>query len=772
MTDLKIHRVTTRRQKRQFLEFPWALYKGDPNWVPPLRSGLKELVGYVSHPFYARNSVQTFLATRGDEVCGRIAAILNHGHNVHYNERRGFFGFFECRDDQEAAAGLFDAVRQWFADQGIYKLRGPTNPSLNYELGLLIEGFDSQPTFMMTYNPPYYERLIDNYGFRKAQDLYAFWGNMDMLPAISAKLQPIAEQIVERYNVKLRSLDKSKFKEDVRMFLSLYNQSMMNTWGFVPMTPAEVDHMAEGLRYLIVPEMTVAAEIDGQVVGVAFGLPDYNPRIKEIDGRLFPFGVFHLLRNRRAIKKIRLISTNVLPEYQRYGVGLVLMQGLVPKAMEWGLQEAEFSWVLESNRLSYGSLKKGGAKITKTYRLYDYEWPEKSGQGAVGSGQLAAASGQLEIREVRTSADLNCFVRVPWGIYKNDPHWVPPLIVEVKEFLNRRKHPFYLHGDAAQFLVLRDGQPLGRILASDDPRYNESHASNLGCFGMFECVNDRQAAHALLGAAAAWLRARGRTEIRGPIDYSTNYPCGLLIDGFDTPPRVMMNHNPMYYAALLESWGLTKAKDMYAWWFDACCDLEKRWGPRVECIVKRTGITIRHFDNKNFEAEVARCREAYNSAMHDLWGFVNLTDAEFHHLARQLRKIAHEEQILLAELDGKPVGFAVTLPDINEAIRPLNGRLTTWGMPTGLLRLLRRMKKISTARMVILDVLEGYRRRGVAEALILRTLDYGKKVLHYSAAELSWTHEDNPQINLTIESVGGRRYKTYRIFQKGIGDEG
>ena len=160
------------------------------------------------------------------------------------------------------------------------------------------------------------------------------------------------------------------------MFLEIYNRSMTNTWGFVPMTPDEVEHMAEGLRYLIVPEMTVAAEIDGQVVGVAFGMPDYNPRIKEIDGRLFPFGVFHLLRNRRAIKKIRMISTNVLPEFQRYGVGLVLMQGLVPKAMEWGLQEAEFSWVLESNSLSYGSLKKGGAKITKTYRLYDYEWSE------------------------------------------------------------------------------------------------------------------------------------------------------------------------------------------------------------------------------------------------------------------------------------------------------------------------------------------------------------------------------------------------------------
>jgi GNAT superfamily N-acetyltransferase len=782
MSDLIIHRVKTRRQQRQFLEFPWELYQGDPNWIPPLRSNQKELVGYKPHPFYERNSIQTFIAMRGDEVCGRIAAILNHGHNVRYNERRGFFGFFECRNDQEAANGLFDAVKRWFADQGVYNLRGPANPSQNYELGLLIQGFDSQPTFMMTYNPPYYERLIENYGFRKTQDLYAFWGHIDMLPAISDKLRPVAEQIVERYNVKLRSLDRSRFKEDVRLFLSIYNRSLMNTWGFVPMTPGEVEHMAEGLRHLIVPEMTIAAEIDGQVVGASFGLPDYNPRIKDIDGRLFPFGFLRLLRNKRSIKKIRLISTNVIPEYQRYGIGLVLMQGLVPKAMEWGLQEAEFSWVLESNSLSYGALKKGGAKITKTYRLYDYEGAEDSGQGAVDSGQwtvgrgLGARSrgqggrGKLEVREVRSASDLNDFIRVPWDIYKDDPLWVPPLIMEVKEFLDRRKHPFYLHGAAAQFVAYRGSQPVGRILASDDPRYNRQCGSNLGCFGMFECSDDRDAAHALLDAAAGWLRARRRGEIRGPVDYSLNYPCGLLVDGFDTPPRIMMNHNRIYYPALLESWGLTKAKDLYAWWFADRYDLMQKWGDRVQRIVKRTGVVIRHFDNNDFEAEVDKCLEIYNSAMSNSWGFVKLTDAEFRHLALRLRRIAQEKQVLLAEIGGKPVGFSVTIPDVNEAIRPLNGRLTTWGLPLGLWRLARGMKKISTARMIILDVLEGYRRRGIAEAIILRTLDYGKNVLHYTGAELSWTLEDHPIINRTIESLGGQCYKTYRIYQKAIGD--
>ncbi|MBN1395529.1 MAG: GNAT family N-acetyltransferase [Pirellulales bacterium] len=788
MSNITIQPVATRRQKKQFLEFPWTLYRGDPNWIPPLRGNQKEMVGYRPHPFYDRNSIQTFVAYRGDEVRGRIAAILNRGHIHQHDDRCGFFGFFECFDDQEAADGLFDAVRRWFADQDIHRLRGPTNPSLNHELGLLIEGFDSPPSFMMTYNPPYYERLIEYYGFRKSQDLYAFWGHVDMLPGIGAKLNPIAEQIIERYGVKLRSLDTSRFQEDVELFLSLYNRSLANTWGFVPMSADEISHMARGLRKIIAPELTVAAEIDERVVGAAFGLPDYNPRIKEIDGRLFPFGFIHLLRNRRAIKRIRMISTNVLPEYQRLGVGLVLMYGLLPKALDWGLEEAEFSWVLESNALSYGSLKKGGAKISKTYRLYDLnERREERGErGEEGGSPLAASRknttpitsfpaprpsslAPLQIRQVNDRRDLDQFIELPWRVYAADPHWVPPLLLEVKEFLDPRKHPFYKHGEATQFIALRGGQCVGRILASDDSRYNRQHNSNTGCFGMFDCLDDRPAAHALLDAAADWLVARGRTAVIGPIDYSTNYPCGLLIEGFETPPRIMMNHNRPYYADLLESWRLRKAKDLYAWWFVDPHDLASRWRRRVERIARRSGVTVRPFRTDDFAADVTRCKEIYNAAMRDLWGFVELTEAEFRYMAKQLKRLAIADQVLLAEIDGRPVGFSITLPDINEAIRPLNGRLTHWGLPLGMLRFLRRKRRIKTARMVVLDVLKEYRRRGVAEMLILRTLDYGKNVLGYTGAELSWTFEDNDLVNRPIEAVGAKRYKTYRIYEKEIG---
>jgi GNAT superfamily N-acetyltransferase len=371
MSGVRVVPVVSRKQKKQFLQLPWVIYQRDPLWVPPLRSMQREMVGIAPHPFYETNEIQLFIAYRGSEVVGRIAAILNHGHNQRYNEKRGFFGFFESIDDQEVASGLFDAVAAWFAERDIHQLRGPTNPSLNHEVGLLIDGFDKSPTFMMTYNPSYYVKLVEGYGFEKSQDLLSFYGHIDMLPKIHERYGPVSEQIVDHFGLKIRSLDQKRFMDDVTAFLNLYNESLVNTWGFVPMSDGEVRHMARGLRRLLVPELALVAELDGRVIGVLLGLPDYNPRIREINGRLFPFGFLHLLRNKRAIKKVRMISTNVLPEYQRMGVGLALMSALVPDALKYGLQEAEFSWVLESNSISLGSLTKGGAIVDKMYRIYD-----------------------------------------------------------------------------------------------------------------------------------------------------------------------------------------------------------------------------------------------------------------------------------------------------------------------------------------------------------------------------------------------------------------
>lgn len=375
MPQLLIKPVQTRKERKQFLELPWQINRDDPNWVPPLRLNQEELVGYRHHPFYDDAEGQTFLALADGKPVGRVMAILSHAHNRVHKENRGFFGFFESIDDPDVAAGLFAAVRDWFTARGITHLRGPLNPSMNYECGLLIEGFDSPPYFMMTHNPPYYQRLIEGCGFGKGQDMFAFGGRTEMLSNLDKKLAFVVEECKRRFPIKLRGGNKKHFARDVRLFLSIFNQAMAGGWGFVPLSDAEIDHMAESLRHLIVPQLVSIAEIEGQTAGFMFGLLDYNPRIKQIDGRLFPFGFLRLLWNKKGIKRIRLVSTNVIPEYQKWGVGLVIAAHLLPIAIDWGIEEAEFSWVLESNTLSFGTLKRGGAKITKRYRIFDYPAP-------------------------------------------------------------------------------------------------------------------------------------------------------------------------------------------------------------------------------------------------------------------------------------------------------------------------------------------------------------------------------------------------------------
>jgi GNAT superfamily N-acetyltransferase len=370
MSDLSVRPVQSKRDRKEFLQLPWTIYADDPCWVPPLRGHQKEMLGFAPHPFYRQAQSQCFVAYHAGRPCGRIAAIVNHAHNERYRERLGFWGFFESIDDSEVARALLAAARNWFASHDIHQLRGPCNPSLNYEIGLLIDGFDSPPVFMMTYNKPYYAELVEACGFEKCQDLFAFYGHVDMLENLDKKLAFVVDEATKRFNITTRMLDRSRFDAEVRMFLDIYNRSLVDTWGFVPLSDAEVDHMAAGLKTLIVPEMTSVAEIDGRPIGAMFGLLDYNPRIRQINGHLFPFGFIRLLWNRKAIQRVRLISTNVIPEYQRWGVGLVLVANILPEVIRWGITEAEFSWVLESNHLSRTTLQRGGAKLYKTYRIY------------------------------------------------------------------------------------------------------------------------------------------------------------------------------------------------------------------------------------------------------------------------------------------------------------------------------------------------------------------------------------------------------------------
>ena len=369
----------------------------------------------------------------------------------------------------------------------------------------------------------------------------------------------------------------------------------------------------------------------------------------------------------------------------------------------------------------------------------------------------------IDVSEVTSRRERDAFIKFQWQIYTDDLAWVPPLIIERKAFLDRKRHPFYRHGDAALFLARKNGKIVGRIMASDDPNYNSLHETNLGCFGLFDCIADYEVAAALFETAASWLRKKGRTEMMGPVDYSTNYVCGLLIDGFQFPPTILTAHNPPYYRELIERCGFTKAKDWYAWWFadpsKAAMHL-KRLATRLRT---RWPVTFRPANLKNLRDESRRLRQIFNQAWQKNWGFVPFTEAEIEFMTEELKPLIVPEFAWIAEIGSDPVGFILGLPDINVVLRDLNGRLTRFGLPIGLVRLLRYKNRVKKARLIALGVVEKYRRSGIAEMLVLRIIEEAM-IKRGITGELSMTLEDNVMINRFLEAIGAERYKTYRIY--------
>ncbi len=373
----------------------------------------------------------------------------------------------------------------------------------------------------------------------------------------------------------------------------------------------------------------------------------------------------------------------------------------------------------------------------------------------------------LEITEVTSKSERDAFIKFPWRIYADDPVWVPPLLLERKEFLDQKKQPFFEHGAAALFLARRGGEIVGRIMASDDPNYNAEHGSNVGCFGLFESIDDAQVAGALLNAAEEWLRQRGRNEIMGPIDYSTNYVCALLIEGFQHPPMLLTSHNPPYYQRLIEGCGFSKAMDWYAWWFAKPHEAARRLRRIAARFQDNEGITIRPVNLKDVASEAVRLREIYNQAWEKNWGFVPFTRHEFNHLVKELKPLADPELVLIAEVNGEPAGFILCVPDINAAFKEINGRLTTFGLPIGLAKLLYYKSRLTTARLVALGVVPKFRRHGIAERLVLQIIEDGM-IKRGLVGELSMTLENNLLINRFLKAIGAERYKTYRIFQRAL----
>lgn len=376
----------------------------------------------------------------------------------------------------------------------------------------------------------------------------------------------------------------------------------------------------------------------------------------------------------------------------------------------------------------------------------------------------------MEIIEVKTKRDLKKFIDLPWTIYKDYPQWSPPLKMDIYSRLDPHQHPFYLHGWATKLLAIDGDRVLGRILVADDPRFNEENKTNQGTFGFFESIDDQQVANMLLEKACDLLQERGRDRIFGPVEYSTNYECGSLIHGFDAPPVIMMGYNPPYYSRLYENFGLAKNRDLYSWLFDLNNNQSDRWKPLLDRFSIRYPVNIRSFNMNHFEDEVYRCMKVYDTMRKNWWwACVSLTNAEIEHYSNRLRTITSPDLVYLAEVKNNPVGFFVGLPDLNEATRPLNGKLSWFGIPgLGLIRLFHRLKRVNTGRVAVLCVLPEYQKKGIAERLIIECINRAKKSSTIHQVELGWTDEKNEKINKIIERLGAQHYKTYRVYEKQI----
>ncbi len=381
-------------------------------------------------------------------------------------------------------------------------------------------------------------------------------------------------------------------------------------------------------------------------------------------------------------------------------------------------------------------------------------------------------SGSVVVRPVTTAADLNKFVAFPYRLYRGDSYWVPPLRMDVRTLLSKTKNPFFQHAEAEYFLAEqqeaagdgggRRGTVVGRIAAIHNRAHNEFHADSAGFFGFFESVDDQAVANPLFDAAAGWLKPRGLTLMRGPASFSTNDECGLLVEGFDTPPTLLNPHNPAYYVRLVERAGFVKAKDLYQY-ESTNPAMPERLIQAGRLIMERKKITLRQLDMKRFDEEVERIKRVYNAAWEKNWGFVPMTEAEIDHLAKQLKPVVVPELVVFAERQGEVIGFAAALPDLNVALkRNPSGRLFP-----GILKILWAARKISRIRILLLGLLKQYRMTG-ADALMYHWIWEKGRALGYRWGEAGWILEDNAAMINASERLGFQHYKTLRLYDRAL----
>jgi len=374
MAGVTVVPVETRRDLRDFIGLPYRLYRRDPLWVPALRRDVAATLSPTKNPFFQHAEARYFLARRAQSVVGRIAAVHNRAHNDFHGDKVGFFGFFECVDDDEAAAALFDTAAGWLRVRGLEVMRGPASFSTNDEAGLLVDGFDTPPVLMMPFNPPRYATHVERAGFAKAKDLLVYQStpaHLDMQGPLVRRLQQHASVLARRYGITIRTLDMQRFDEELMLIKEVYNQAWERNWGFVPLDEREIDHVAAQLKPIVVPDLVPFAMRGGRPIGFGVALPDLNVALKaNPSGRLFP-GLIKILWAARRIRRVRILLLGVLPEWRNRGLDALLYKELWERGYARGYRWGEAGWILEDNAAMNNALARMGFEVYKTYRLYD-----------------------------------------------------------------------------------------------------------------------------------------------------------------------------------------------------------------------------------------------------------------------------------------------------------------------------------------------------------------------------------------------------------------
>ena len=360
--------VQTRQDLLTFVRFPWEIYRGDPNWVPPL---IKDQVFKLgpSHPFRLHSEMVLFLARNGGRVVGRAAAIIDHHFVDYHGEKTGFFGFFESVQDTQVPDLLFSGVREWLRQKGMERMVGPMNPSTNDECALLVDGFGEPPRLMMPYNPPYYPSLLEKTGLSKVIDLYTYW--LEARSFQQERLARLTERLLRKEpELRIRAIDLNRFPEELRVVREIYNDAWSKNWGFVPITEAEIEQTAKELKPLVVPELVLFAYWGDDPVAFSVGLPDYNLVLKRLNGKVGLLGGLKFLYYSKKINTLRVLLLGVKRDFQKRGIEGLLYFETFKNGLKKGYHQAECSWILENNLLMQHGLEAMGAKRRKTYRIY------------------------------------------------------------------------------------------------------------------------------------------------------------------------------------------------------------------------------------------------------------------------------------------------------------------------------------------------------------------------------------------------------------------